>query len=188
MIKTLAAQSGGLLNINELSNSLNLARRKTEEYIELLIETFVLIKLTPYSRNIRSQLTKMPKFYWFDPGIRNGILNNYSSLAVRADSGALFENFIFNELGRYKENKVFFYRTTNKSEIDFIIEKGGQIFPLEVKYKKLTRPINSRVMAEFCGETKSHQGKIINLNYNKAAPAVSYVDFRRFLADKIFTG
>ena len=115
------------LNVNEISNTLGLARRKVAAYINLLENTFVLIKTNPYYKNVRSQITKMPKFYWFDLGIRNQLLSNFSSLDVRTDSGALFENFIFNELRSAPGKKIFFYRTTNKSEVDFVVEQANNL-------------------------------------------------------------
>ncbi len=181
LVKLLAAQLGCLLNVNEIANTLNLPRRKVEEYVNLLENTFVLIKLRPYFKNIRSQISKMPKFYWFDLGIRNQILDNFTNLNSRTDAGALFENFIFNELRQKRVYNLSFYRTTTKSEIDFIVEKNNELQPLEVKYQNLSKIINTKALVDFGKNLKTIKGKVINLNYNYQDKLVDYEDYRRFL-------
>jgi len=181
LVKLLSVQIGNLLNVNEISNTLGLARRKVETYINLLENTFVLIKTNPYYKNVRSQIIKMPKFYWFDLGIRNQLLSNFSSLDARTDSGALFENFIFNELRSAAGKKIFFYRTTNKSEVDFVVEQDNKVYPLEVKYMEISKPLKTRALKEFSEQSKSEKGKLINLNYNYTRGQVEYLDFRRFI-------
>jgi len=140
LVKVLANQTGNLLNINELSNTLDISRQEIENYLNLLEYTYVLDKTFPYYKNLRSQITKMPKIYLFDLGIRNQILNNFTGINNRSDNGNLFENFIYLELRQSvsKEN-IYFYRTIHKAEIDFVFEKNGVVYPLEVKYKNFNK-------------------------------------------------
>ena len=167
LVKVLSNQIGNLLNINELSNTLNMTRQEIENHINILEYTFVLHKIIPYYKNIRSQITKMPKIYLFDLGLRNQILNNFVEPANRSDSGNLFENFIYLELKQeVSEENIYFYRTIHKAEIDFIFEKNGVIYPLEIKYKELSRPAASKVLSGFCKLNKINcpRGYLVNLS------------------------
>ena len=137
-------------------------------------------KITPYYRNIRSQITKMPKIYWSDLGIRNQLLNNFSELAGRSDNGKLFENFIYLELkNRVSKEKIYFYRTIHKAEIDFIFEKNGVVYPIEVKYKDFSHSIGNRVLSSFC-DTKAINcpvAYLVNLNLNQKRDKIIFLDF-----------
>ncbi len=186
ILKILCSQIGNLLNINELSNTTNIPRRKIEKYLDLLKHTFVLDIIDPYKNNIRSQVSKMPKTFFFDLGIRNAILNNFLDLSGRQDdAGRLFENFVFLELKNLYQKNIYFYRTVNKSEIDFIIEKNNKLSLIEVKYKSLNKRINTRVIANFIDHSKiSAKASLINLSLIGEFNNVSYIDYRK-LAKKI---
>ncbi len=184
LIKALASQIGCLLNINELTNTLGISRRDTQSYLNLLEHTFVLDKIPPYNKNIRSQITKMPKIYWFDLGVRNQILNNFTDAPDRADNGNMFENFIYLEL-KYalgKEN-IFFYRTTHKAEIDFIIEKNAVVYPVEVKYKTFNKPAGGRALINFCHikNINCQNAYLINLNLEEDKDKIKFLTFNSFL-------
>lgn len=186
ILKILCSQIGNLLNINELSNTTNIPRRKIEKYLDLLKHTFVLDIIDPYKNNIRSQVSKMPKTFFFDLGIRNAILNNFLDLSGRQDdAGRLFENFVFLELKNLYQKNIYFYRTVNKSEIDFIIEKNNKLSLIEVKYKSLNKRINTRVIANSIDHSKiSAKASLINLSLIGEFNNVSYIDYRK-LAKKI---
>lgn len=180
LVKVLANQIGSLLNIHELANTLNLKRREVEFFLFLLENTFVVSKIIPYYKNIRSQITKMPKIYFSDIGLRNQILNNFVALSNRADNGALFENFVYLELKTIlgKEN-IYFYRTIHKTEIDFIFEKEGVVYPIEAKYQELARPAHSRVLSNFCNLKGINclGAYLINLNLNLSDDKINFVTF-----------
>ncbi len=177
LIKIISGQIGNLLNINELCNTLGLARREVLKYLELLEYTYVIDKAIPYNANVRSQLTKMPKIYFFDLGIRNLILNNFLSPSDRMDAGALFENFVFMELKNLKE-KIFFYRTISKSEIDFIVEVGTALLLIEVKYKNINNKIDERVLKNFGVKEKKDVNRfVVSKNLNKK-DRINYIDYR----------
>jgi len=183
LIKILASQIGALLNINELSNTLGASRQEVENHLNLLEYTFVLNKKFPYYKNIRSQIIKMPKVYLFDLGIRNQILNNFTEINNRSDNGNLFENFIYLELRQnISPENIYFYRTTHKAEINFIFEKDGIVYPLEVKYKNFNKPAGSRVLNNFCNikNISCPNSYLINLNLNQKNKKVVFLDFINF--------
>lgn len=179
-IKTISSQVGGLLNVNELSNTLNIDRRTLEKYLDLLEYTFVLYKSSPFLGNARSQITKMQKIYLFDNGIRNAILENFIAIDVRSDAGALFENFVYMELKKNISDKIFFYRTAGGGEIDFITENGGKIYPIEVKFKRLRKKIDERVIENFIAKSKKEcLANVVNLSLDDASgEVVRYIDYR----------
>ncbi|MBU4256914.1 ATP-binding protein [Patescibacteria group bacterium] len=179
LMKILASQIGNLLNINELSNTTGISRRDIEKYLDLLEFTFVLDKISPFRKNARTQVTKMPKIYFFDLGVRNAILGNFLDIESRQDIGSLFENFVFLELKNKAKNKIFFYRTVAKTEIDFIIEKKAKIVLMEAKYKKLAKPIDTRILQNFMErESNAKKAAVVNLNFNYKDGSVEYTDYR----------
>lgn len=183
LIKILASQIGALLNINELSNTLAIPRQEIESYLNLLEYTFVLNKISPYYKNLRSQIIKMPKIYLFDLGIRNQILNNFTEMDNRSDNGNLFENFIYLELQQnISPENIYFYRTIHKAEIDFVFEKDGVIYPLEVKYKNFSKPTGNRVLNNFCNikNIACPNSYLINLNLNQRNKKIVFLDFINF--------
>lgn len=181
LVKILSHQIGSLLNISELTNTLNLTRREVETYLDLLEYTFVLYKIMPYYKNIRSQITKMSKIYLFDLGIRNQILNNFLKLQDRSDAGSLFENFVYIELLQdITPENIHFYRTTHKAEIDFVFEKDNLVYPVEVKYKNFRKPVGSRVLNNFCKNINCPRGYLINLNLNELAGRIKFLTFINF--------
>lgn len=182
LVKILSSQIGNLLNISELCNTLNIARRDAEKYLDLLEFTFVVNKILPFRNNIRVQITKMPKIYFFDIGIRNAILGNFLKLEDREDCGAVFENFVFMELTAGDMDKIYFYRTVSKTEIDFIVEDSGTLSLIEAKFKKLNKTIDARVIENFMKKVKNaKKAKVINLDFNYKDNNVGYVDYRKVI-------
>lgn len=179
LVKILAAQIGGLLNISELGNAAGISRRETKRYLDLLEFTFVLDKILPFKKNIKKQVVKMPKIYFFDLGIRNAVIGNFLDLDSRQDSGSIFENFVFLELKNQKKDKIFFYRAASRTEIDFVVEDEAQVLLLESKYKKLSHPIDSRVLENFMEkESNAKKATIINMDLNCKDGLIEYADYR----------
>ncbi|MCK5466461.1 ATP-binding protein [Candidatus Parcubacteria bacterium] len=132
LIKVLASQSGGLLNISELSNTLKLTQKTVEEYLFILENTYIIRRVYPFYKNIRSELTKMPKIYFEDNGLMNLLANK--KFLERVD-GQLFENSVYCELRKNLDiESINFWRTNTGQEVDFIITEEG-VVPLEVKLK-----------------------------------------------------
>ncbi len=144
LLTALAFQVGSEVSYNELSNTLRIDRATIENYIDLLEKAFVVFRLQPFSRNLRSEISSSRKVYFYDNGMRNAILNNFSPLALRNDVGALWENFLVSE--RMKANhyrqahvKAYFWRTHAQQEIDYIEEYDGQLHAYEFKWKTGTK-------------------------------------------------
>ena len=135
LFKLLAGSVGGLLNVNELSATLGIGRDTVKRYLSVLENSFIVHMLPTFHSNIRKELTKMPKMFFMDTGLRNFALKNFTELGFRTDKGALFENAIFGEL--YKNlaviEQLYFWRTISKTEVDFILT-GEQNVAIEVKF------------------------------------------------------
>ena len=133
LIKILANQSWKLFNISEVANTINITMKTLNEWIFLLENTFVIKIISPFSTNLRSEIKKMPKIFFIDNWIRNYIDQNYS---IEWDS---FENIFFNHINNsYKFEKINFYRTQDKKEIDFILDSVPYELKLSYNWKKLT--------------------------------------------------
>lgn len=152
LIKVLANQAGNLVNISEISNTIGVTIKTLNEWIFLLENTFVIKLISPFSGNIRWELTKMPKVFFIDNGIRNFIDNNFDL------SGNGFENSFFNTINHgYKADKINFYRTQDKKEIDFILD--GKPYELKLHYHWK----NSTALNYF--ETKYHKkGNVVTMH------------------------
>ncbi len=143
LLIALAAQSGCLLNIDNLSKSLRISRKDIEHFINVLEGTFIIKRIYPFFRNYKKEITKTPKVYFLDNGLRNFILNNFNSLNVRNDTGSLFESFVFTEIDKldfHSIQKINYWRTTNQTEIDFIVQNDFGSFAIEVKWNKESLP------------------------------------------------
>ena len=130
-LRILADQAGNLLNIDELASSIGIARETVYDYLTLLEGTYIARRLTPFFKNLRSELTKMPKIYFEDSGILNYL--KYNDIVEKV-SGELFENCIYTELRKAVGLEALrYWRTQSKQEIDFVIQHQRQLFTLEVK-------------------------------------------------------
>ena len=128
LVQILASQSGQLLNVLELSNTLGMNRETIEEYLNLLENTFIIKRIRPFHKNLRSELSKNPKVFFLDTGMMHLLwLKEFPKIIM----GNVFETFVFLELMKNKQ-EINFWRTTNKQEIDFIL-KTKQICAIEVK-------------------------------------------------------
>lgn len=143
LAKFLSLSAGQLVSYKELSSSSGLSLAEVKKHLSILEETFVLKRIYPYYRNRRTELVKTPKVYFTDLGFRNQIIDNFSPSGLRADLGALAENFIFN----WWQNRIQtrpplrFWRTKSQAEVDFVIETEGNIIPIEVKSAPLNMVI-----------------------------------------------
>lgn len=140
LLKALALQVGSEVSTNELSGLLGIASQTVTRYLDLLEKTFVIYQVGTFSSNLRNELKKSKKYFFYDLGIRNAILNNFPPLENRQDIGALWENFCINE--RIKNNNAmqkrinyYFWRTYDGAEIDLIEESSGKLETFEFKWK-----------------------------------------------------
>lgn len=124
LFKILAGQIGNLVNGNELAATLGLSKTAVDNYLYVLQKSFHIRLVRPWFKNLRKELTRMPKVYFTDPGIRNFLVNDLRPFMIRGDKGQLLENGIFRQLvDRYSGDSVKFWRTVTKKEVDFVLEK-----------------------------------------------------------------
>ncbi len=140
LLRSLAFQIGGEVSLSELSRNLGINAKTVARYIDLLEKSFIIYGLRGFSKNLRKEITKMRKFYFYDNGVRNALISNFNSLPLRNDIGMLWENFLFMErLKKRSHNEInaniFFWRTWDGEEIDLIEERSGGLFGYEFKYK-----------------------------------------------------
>ena len=139
ILKSLALQVGSEVSYNEISQLVNGDFHTVEKYIDLLEKAFVIFTLPAYSRNVRNEIKKGRKIYFYDNGVRNAIINNFNPLSSRSDTGALWENFLISERMKYlNSNKLeawkYFWRTTAQQEIDYLEELDGKMTAYEFKW------------------------------------------------------
>jgi predicted AAA+ superfamily ATPase len=177
LLKLLSSQISSLISINELSVSSGLKYHLVNEFIYLLEQMYILKPLSPYSTNKRNVISKQNKIYFYDTGIRNIVISDFNSMIVRNDNGSIFENSVFNELNIYKDvlSSVYFYRKTNKTEIDFLIEKNNIINAVEVKYKNYKHPSVPRIFYSASDNFYVNKLCIINKNLNTVFNNIKFV-------------
>ncbi len=173
MLKVLASQIGNLLNISEVSNTLNISRKEVEKFLFILENTFIIKLITPFFTNMRKSLTKSPKIYFIDNGMCNYAINNFSNISNRLNIGAIVENYVLQELLKnrtIKDRDINFFRTTSGTEVDFILQTVdiGQI-PMEVKFKSFVKPIIPRALKEFVSAHKSKLAFIFTKDFEHIA-------------------
>jgi len=141
LLQALALQMGNEVNYNELSQLVGINKTTVQKYIEILEKGYIVFRLNSFSRNLRNEIKQSRKIYFYDNGVRNMIIGNFNPLDLRLDKGALWENFLVSE--RLKQNlykntfaKMYFWRTKQQQEIDFIEEHNGKITGYEFKWKQ----------------------------------------------------
>lgn len=169
LLKIIASQIGSLVNITELSSTVGIASKTVERYLWYLEKTFIIKKVTPYYRNVRSEISKAPVYYFYDIGLRNFLLGLFGLPQIPQPlSGYLFENVIFNMLRgqvSFTPAQIHFWRTRDNAEVDFILSTGLVVVPIEVKYKilKLTLP---RSFRSFISKYQPKSGYLVHLGNN----------------------
>lgn len=169
LVGVLAAQNGGLISEVNLSNAVDLARPTVKHYLFLLQNTFVIDLLPPFFTNPKKELTKTPKLYFHDQGLRNAVLDNFSSAGKRPDRGILAENVIFAELKKYGCERIAFWRTERKQEVDFVIKQGVSLIPLEIKYGLMNRAVIPEGLTAFISKYRPPNAYVITSNLTHTA-------------------
>ena len=150
LLQVLSFQLGSEVSQHELAKTLQTSSETIQRYINLLEKSFVIYRLKSFSRNLRSELNKKIKVYFFDLGVRNSVIQNFTPLEFRVDIDAIWENFLLNERIKFLQNKnkivsQYFWRTYNQQEIDYIEEADGKISAYEFKWgsrKKFKKPLS----------------------------------------------
>jgi len=147
LLALLAFQIGKEVSLAELANSLDLHGDTVARYLDLMEKSFIIINIRGFSRNLRKEITKTSRYYFYDNGVRNALINNFNPLELRNDVGALWENYIVMERLKkqayepiYSNN--YFWRTYDQKEIDWVEERDGKLFGYEIKWgdKKKKEP------------------------------------------------
>ena len=164
LLKALAFQIGSQVSTNELAGMLGIARQTIEKYIDMLEKSFIIFRLGSYSGNLRNEIKKSTKIFFYDNGIRNGIINDLSPVENRQDTGALWENFCVSEIVKQKltsgiNSEFYFWRTYDGAEIDLVEIKDGIINAHEFKWKQKRKP---KIPASFNEKYKPASYRVIN--------------------------
>ena len=158
LLRLLAFHIGQEVSFSELAASLALNRQTVERYLDLLEKVFVIFKVGGFSRNLRKEVTKNSRYYFYDNGVRNSLIQNFNPLALRNDVGQLWENYLLIE--RRKANQAagravnaYFWRTYDQKEIDCIEEYGGKLRGYEFKWggKSIPRKTSSEFIENYPG-------------------------------------
>jgi len=139
LLRLIAFQTGNEVSHDELAKQLSISKNTVEKYLDLLSKVFIVYRLGAFSRNLRKEVTKAGKWYFFDNGIRNALISNFNPIALRQDIGALWESYLISERIKNKyfnssSVEHFFWRTYDGQEIDLIEENNTQISAIEFKY------------------------------------------------------
>jgi len=161
LLKLLSLQIGNIINYDELSSISGFSYSELKKYFDILEKTFICKRVKPYFRNKRTELVKSPKIYFFDNGFRNICIDNFNLSG--ADKGFLYENFVFSEIVKNKDD-LKFWRTKSGAEVDFVVETGKNVLPIEIK-SILRQDKVSKSFRSFINNYSPVKGYVFSLNY-----------------------
>ncbi len=169
LVKLLAALNGNIINYSELASRANLSVITLKKYLWYAEKTFCIHYISPFFTNAMKEITKAPVYYFNDLGLRNHALGQMGKLTLNQQFGFVFQNFIFHLLKdelKWKNQSIHFWRTTDKAEVDFVINPNGDtILPIEVKYGIIKKPSVSRSFRSFINKYAPTEALIVNRNY-----------------------
>jgi len=144
LTQLLAFQIGKEVSLTELGSQLAMSKNTVERYLDLLEKVFVIYKRNGFNRNLRKEISKNHRYYFYDNGIRNALINNFNLLDIRNDIGAIWENYVVTERMKRHEYlrqsiNAYFWRTYDNKEIDLVEEQQGKLSGFEVKWKQVLR-------------------------------------------------
>jgi len=163
LLRLLAFQIGSEVSLSALAGQLGIDYKTVGRYLDLFEKAFVIFNLRGFSRNLRKEITKKSKYYFYDIGLRNAIISNFNPLELRNDAGMLWENFLMMERLKVRSYQAipanpYFWRTWNRKEIDLIEEREGKLFAYEFKWK----PKSVKPPAEFVGAYPEAEFSVIH--------------------------
>jgi len=153
LLKALAFQTGNEVSYNELAATLQTTKETIEKYVRLLEQSFIIFRLSPFSRNLRTELKKMRKIYFYDVGIRNALISAFGPVELRNDIGGLWENFLIAERMKYLHNNMkfpsrYFWRTHQQQEVDYLEEKNLKLSAFEFKWNPRKKAALPKIFKE----------------------------------------
>ena len=139
LLQAVAFQIGGEVSVAELGTRLGMSKNTVERYLDLLEKAYVIYGRLGFSRNLRKEIAKSRRYYFYDNGVRNALINNFNPIALRDDAGALWENYVMVERLKYnlytgRRAESYFWRTYDRQEIDLVEERGGRLDGMEMKW------------------------------------------------------
>jgi predicted AAA+ superfamily ATPase len=170
LIKILAGQVGQLINYSEMASTLNVSFSTVKKYLWYAQKIYLVELVAPFARNVRKEISKSPVPYFWDLGLRNYSLGLFGHLESPFEKGFVFENLVYLVLRqklRFKAAKLNYWRTKDKAEVDFVIDAGQRLIPVEVKYKHLKQEKVPLSLRSFIDKYNPEQAYIINLDLSK---------------------
>lgn len=165
MIKVLAAQIGGLVNFSKLASQIHVSIPTLKKYLWYAEKTFCLGLTTPWYTNKLKEITKSPVYYFNDLGMRNYALNMMGNLSENHQMGFVFQNFVYvllKELTGKNNGTLHYWRTTDKAEVDFVIQQGNEVLPVEVKFGEMKEPAITRSFRSFIDKYSPREAWLVN--------------------------
>ena len=158
LLQALALQIGSEVSYNELASVVGIDKKTVDTYIQILEKAFVIFRLNPFSRNLRNELKKLRKIYFYDTGIRNAVIQNLNPIHLRQDAGPLWENFLICERMKYNLNNridvnAFFWRSHQQQEIDYLEDNGDLLSGYEMKWGTKKHRIPKVFLSTYKGST-----------------------------------
>lgn len=149
VLTLLAYQIGQPVNIVEIANRLEISKATVKKYIDILCEAFIIVRLTPYSNNLRNEIHRTERYFFYDLGIRNALISAYTKIGTRNDIGHLWENYCVLERMKFNQHKdvsanYYFWRTKNQAEVDLVEKSRDGIRAFECKYTESRPSIKSK--------------------------------------------
>jgi len=166
LIQILANQTGRIASYSELAKQVGISLPTVKNYLWYAEKTFIIRIITPFFRNKGKEILKSPVVYFYDTGLRNFSLNFFGNLHQPAQLGFVFQNFIANRLAvnsAFSSQSLHFWRTLDQAEVDFVLNRGNNILPIEVKYTALKKPEVTRSLRSFLDKYKPPEALVINL-------------------------
>ncbi len=164
LIQYLSINNGGLTNFSEIAQIASIDTKTAIDYSEILKETFLIEKLKPFFKRKNKEISKMPKIYFLDNGVRNFFCNNFNEIDLRKDAGILFEAFCISEIIKNGENSenLKYYRSKSGIKVDIIIDRISEVIPIEVKYKNNLINSDTANLQNFISQYKTTKNYLIN--------------------------
>lgn len=193
LIKTLSSQTGRLLNYSQLAGVIGISTATLKKYLYFAEKTYVIQTISPYTGNSLKELTKSRTVYFYDHGLRNFSNNTFTPIQNQNELGFLFQNFIKNLIDEHRLWKSWvlnFWRTTDKAEVDFVINKNDEIIPVEVKYSTLNNITVKRSLRSFIEKYSPQKAFVINTDYSNQMmidkTKVIFIPFYKLITSSVF--
>lgn len=167
MVKIVAAQTGQILNYSQLANQVGLSFSPLKKYLWYAQKTFLIKEIRPYFTNKQKEITKSPVIYFYDLGLRNYSIDMMGRLADPQGLSFVFQNFVLNALQKEIKDSaatINFWRTLGGAEVDFVISRGGEVVPVEVKYSDLKSPALGKSLISFIEKYQPEKARVVNLS------------------------